>query len=94
MTATFIAPRVPLVDPRTGLCNPIWYRFFTEAFNVSADTSVGETDSFSIAPPVTIADPSTFYSAADMLPLIGALRDEIAWLRGQLDDVRRGLVVL
>lgn len=32
MTSLFIAPRVPMVDPATGTCNPIWYRFFADMF--------------------------------------------------------------
>lgn len=32
MTALFIAPRVPISDPASGLCNPIWYRFFSDLF--------------------------------------------------------------
>lgn len=32
MTSLFIPPRVPLADPASGICNPIWYRFFSDMF--------------------------------------------------------------
>lgn len=41
MTSLFIAPRVPLADPDSGLCNPIWYRFFADMF--AAFTAGGGT---------------------------------------------------
>jgi hypothetical protein len=122
MTAIFIAPRVPLTDGN-GVCNPIWYRFFSGLFNISGDGATSDATAFEVAPasqfdslapllelkggdqsPVAqgfVITPddvnpvaqSFFFSADDVLPLIGSLRDEIAVLRSQIDDIRKGGLV-
>lgn len=110
MTAIYIAPRVPLVDPRTGLVEPIWYRFFSSLFNTDGEGAVDEaalvapsagsvSDQF-----LTLLDQgggdqspaaqNYFFAADDVLPMFGMLRDEIAMLRAELNDIKQGGPVL
>lgn len=110
MTALYIGARVPVVDPRTGIANPIWYRFLSSLFSTAGDGAVSDTNSFEIAPTAEnsaldaihqisstvdfqqpAASPQYFLSADDVLPLISSLRDEIAMLRSQLNDIQQGV---
>lgn len=50
MTAIYIAPREPLVDPKTGLCSPIWYRFFTSLFSTAGIGAVSDEEAFLLYP--------------------------------------------
>lgn len=48
---TITPPRVPLVDPRTGLISREWYRFFLNLFTLTYEnTGGGNTDYLSFAP--------------------------------------------
>jgi hypothetical protein len=50
MTAIYIAPRVPVVDPKTGICEPIWYRFFTSLFSNVNNGAVSDQEAFLLYP--------------------------------------------
>ena len=50
MTAIFIAPRVPMVDPATGIPTPIWYRALTDLFRTYGDGGVSDTEAFLLYP--------------------------------------------
>lgn len=125
MTALYIGAREPVVDPRTGVCTPIWYRFFSSMFSTSGDGAVSDADAPEIAPSlasllasvggsshsdsdvapasqqyISVVDDLSpnaqqyFITLDDVLPVISSLRDEIAGLRSQIDDIRKAGVVL
>jgi len=50
MTAIYVAPRVPLVDPQTGICEPIWYRFFTAQFGATNTGGVADNEAALLYP--------------------------------------------
>lgn len=105
MTALFIAPRVPLVDLKTGLCNPIWYRFFTDFFTTNGVGTVIDANAFELYPA------SQLDSVAALLPKEGGdlspavmvppdvdddvspqvnVLELIAALQAQIDDLKKG----
>ena len=68
------APRVPLIDERTGYVSREWFRFFNNQFLL---TGGGTTA-------VTIAD-------LELAPSLAAnVEDELAVVKGQLDDLQKG----
>lgn len=70
MSARFVGSRVPLVDLKTGLCAPIWYRFFEGMFETgSTGGTVPDTDGFLVSPANGSAD--------DALTRIGTLSNEL-----------------
>jgi hypothetical protein len=51
---TITPPRVPLVDPRTGMISREWYRFFLNLFTLTSDNAnAGTIEDLEKAPPVT-----------------------------------------
>jgi len=50
MTALYIGPNVPVVDPQTGLCAPIWYRLFTDLFKNINTGGVDDAEAFLLYP--------------------------------------------
>lgn len=48
MSALFISSREPIVDLETGLCTPIWFRFFETLFG--SKSVIDDTISFQVAP--------------------------------------------
>lgn len=50
MTAIYIAPREPIVDLRTGLCTPIWYRALTDLFRATGTGGVDDNEAFLLYP--------------------------------------------
>ncbi len=74
MTATLLAPRIPMVDPRTGMMAREWYQYFiavgtntdislqTEQFQIAPvqtdNASFADMEQFSIAPPIPPAIPT------------------------------------
>jgi hypothetical protein len=68
------APRVPLIDERTGYVSREWFRFFNNQFIL---TGGGETAT-------TIAD-------LELTPALASnTEDELAVVKGQLDDLQKG----
>ena len=78
------APRVPLLDPATGLISREWYRFFFNLFNL---TGAGQTDAtwqdLLVAPqfdastnvvPANVIDASTGQIASELASLSGAVQ--------------------
>ena len=54
---TITPPRVPLVDPRTGIISREWYRFFLNLFTLTYENTGGSTNDFALAPlPVDYSD--------------------------------------
>jgi len=54
---TITPPRVPLVDPRTGIIAREWYRFFLNLFTLTYEGTGGSSDDFALAPlPVDYSD--------------------------------------
>jgi hypothetical protein len=54
---TITPPRVPLVDPRTGIIAREWYRFFLNLFTLTYENTGGSTNDFALAPlPVDYSD--------------------------------------
>lgn len=120
MTAIYIAPRVPVVDPQTGICDPVWYRFFSMLFQTVGDGVLTDEMAFEASPSIQtdslltqvnqltddvrpagqtfvalsddVAPPSqsVFFSADDAVPAISALLDQVAMLRAEIDDLRKG----
>lgn len=93
------APRVSLIDERTGLMSREWYRFFLNLFVL---TGSGQSD-------VTIEDlqksPSTFVVESQVAvlqtqiqslqtsPTVASLQDQIAVLQTQIQDLKTGPTV-
>lgn len=51
---TITPPRVPLVDPRTGMVSREWYRFFLNLFTLTSDNAnAGTIEDLEKAPPAT-----------------------------------------
>jgi hypothetical protein len=110
MTALFIAPRVPLVDPKTGICNPIWYRFFTDFFTTNGVGTVIDANAFEVFPLSQVdafsallpkeggdLSPAAFVPPDvddDVNPTVTHLLDLISALQTQVDDIKKGLMVL
>lgn len=54
---TITPPRVPLVDPRTGIIAREWYRFFLNLFTLTYEGTGGSADDLALAPlPVDYTD--------------------------------------
>jgi len=73
MTAIYIAPRVPIVDPKTGICEPIWYRFFSRLFAVTDNGGVSDAEA-SLLYPKGESDSLTALlnqGGGDLLPVAG-----------------------
>jgi len=83
VTVKFIAPRVPLVDPSTGLMAREWYRFFGDFFTATAN---GGADSASALYQNGILDGQQLST--------NELAARVAELEKGLDSLRRGSVVL
>ena len=99
MSATFIGARVPLIDPGTGIATPIFYRLLQGFFNTTGTTASTNTDAFEIAPlgPTVVAQALAAAVATtenNVTPALGSLQAEVAMLRAEVDDLRKGLVTL
>jgi hypothetical protein len=64
------APRVPVIDAKTGLISREWYRFFVNLFNLTGDGSntISLTD-LQLGPPTDAAVPNTTISEQPILGL-------------------------
>lgn len=108
MTALFIAPRVPLVDPNTGLCTPIWYRFLSDFFTTNGATTVIDENAFEVFPMTQVDSfsalipqeggdlspvPMGFVAAADDVAPRDDLIGMIAALQTQIDDLKKGITL-
>ena len=99
----FPAPSVPMVDGNGVLTQP-WVMFFLTMWNrtgAASGLNTGDLANDLAQAPITIPSAPTqddqtpsmqqiFYSADDVLPVISALRDEIAMLRGLINDLQKG----
>lgn len=101
----FPAPSGPMVDSR-GVPTQPWVMFFLALWNrtgAASGLNINDLANDLAQAPVSIFTTSSsdegeqapptqqiFYSADDVLPVIGALRDEIAMLRGLVDDLQKG----
>lgn len=110
MTALFVAPRVPLVDPKTGIINPIWYRLFEQLFSTAGVGSVPDSSAFDVSPSInpdqimtaleqigndlSPSFPEQKQTEDDVSPMVSALAAEVAALRALVDDIRKGTVSL
>lgn len=83
MTVKFIAPRVAITDPRTGLMSREWYRFFGDFFTATAN---GGADSASAIFQSGILDGQQQGT--------NELAARVAELEKGLDSLRKGGVVL
>jgi hypothetical protein len=97
MTVKFVPPRVPLVDPRTGLISREWYRLFADVF--SATTGASVADDFGVDPaivgnPEILALLGVVAQSAGQQAGIEALQARVAELEKGIDDLRKGTVVL
>lgn len=64
---TITPPRVPLVDPRTGMVSREWYRFFLNLFTLTSDNAnAGTIEDLEKAPP-----------AADYGSTVAALQNQL-----------------
>jgi hypothetical protein len=50
MTALYLAPRVPLIDVRTGCATTIFYRFLTEFFATNGAGATLDANAFEVLP--------------------------------------------
>lgn len=106
MSALFIAPRVPLVDVKTGICNPIWYRFFTDFFTTNGIGTVVDANAFEVSPASQVDSFSALIPQGggdlspavmvppdvddDLTPPMSSMLDLIAGLQAQIDDLKKG----
>jgi len=73
MTAIYIAPRVPVVDPATGICDPIWYRFFSSLFSSVGIGGVSNAEAALLFPMDTSDSLTALLNqgGGDLLPVAG-----------------------
>ncbi len=76
-------PRVPIIDPRTGLIDRAWYLFFLSLFRAST-TAIEDQD---LGPPTQdlSGDFSNLYDQAQL----ASMSDQVAGLQSQIDGVRQ-----
>jgi hypothetical protein len=76
-------PRVPIIDPRTGLIDRAWYQFFLSLFRAS-NTALEDQD---LGPPTQdlSGDFSNLYDQAQL----ASMSDQVAGLQSQIDGVRQ-----
>jgi len=81
-------PRVPIIDPRTGLIDRAWYQFFLSLFRAS-QPAIDDQD---LGPPTQdlSGDFSNLYDQAQL----ASMSDQVAGLQSQIDGVRQEVQTL
>ena len=74
-------PRVPLIDPRTGLIDRAWYLFFLSLFNAASDSS-------DVSPNV-VSLIASYDAALQTLAQTSALQDQSAALVSQITEMQK-----
>ena len=86
-TPIITPPRVPLVDPRTGLINRAWYLFFLSLNNVA--TAVIDESGITFSAESTIAsveaELQTLAQFAETQPSVDGLLEQMAEMQKQID---------
>ncbi len=82
-------PRVPIIDPRTGLIDRAWYQFFLSLFRASTTA----LDDQNFGPPVQdlSGDFSNLYDQAQLASMSNSLVES---LQTQIDGVRQEVQTL
>lgn len=110
MSVDYVGSRIPICDPKTGICNQTWYLFFQSLFK---GTGLDNSDSGLIAPQVNadvlaagfsasladlslapLAPQQVFVPLDDVLPAFNGLLDRIAMLERAVNDLKVGGPVL
>ena len=99
-TVSFVPPRVPFVDLRTGMITREWYLFLQKLFDPQADLAL--TDALLLGLSANNGDAqlntsmqelrqapvsATTPAIDDVAPILGLLRDEIAELRKAIEGL-------
>lgn len=100
-TVSFVPPRVPFVDMRTGMITREWYLFLQKLFDPQADLAL--TDALLLGLDTIGGQDAQFYEGMqelrqapvlatliaidDVAPILGLLRDEIAELRKAIEGL-------
>ena len=99
-TVSFVPPRVPFVDLRTGMITREWYLFLQKLFDPQADLAL--TDALLLGLSANNGDAQldtsmqelrqgpvsvTTPAIDDVAPILGLLRDEIAELRKAIEGL-------
>jgi hypothetical protein len=78
MTVRYVPPREPICDPRTGIMNPIWYRFFTGLMDPESGRALEELAILTGGPDAATSDGrGTNEAFALVPPLVAAAVDEL-----------------
>ena len=92
MSALYLAPRVPLIDVRTGCATAIFYRFLTDFFATNGAGATLDSNAFEILPTSQLDSLSALLPQAlpDNLGPTSDVAALIANLQAQIDDLKKG----